>query len=55
MSQVIAAFSRTFKEFIREKAALFWTLVWPIIWVIIGSTSMTASAPPEVRPYINAA
>ena len=55
MRQVVAAFSRTMKEFLREKAALFWTLIWPIIWVLIGSTTFTASVPADTRPYANAA
>ena len=52
MRQISAAFNKTIKELLREKAALFWTIAWPIIWVIIGSFSFTGSAPQEVIPYI---
>jgi len=52
LSQITASFSRTLKEFLREKAVLFWTIAWPIIWVLIGSFSFTGSVPPEVVPYI---
>jgi len=52
LRQISAAFNKTIKELLREKAALFWTIAWPIIWVIIGSFSFTGSAPQEVIPYI---
>ena len=52
MRQISAAFIKTIKELLREKAALFWTIAWPIIWVVIGSFSFTGSAPQEVIPYI---
>lgn len=43
---------KTFKEFIRQKVVLFWTIGWPIIWVLIGSFSFTGDAPKEVVPFI---
>jgi ABC-2 type transport system permease protein len=52
LKQISAAFNKTIKELLREKAALFWTIAWPIIWVIIGSFSFTGSASQEVIPYI---
>jgi len=55
LRQISAAFNKTIKELLREKAALFWTIAWPIIWVVIGSFSFTGSAPQEVIPYIKGA
>ena len=55
MIHISAAFNKTIKELLRERAALFWTIAWPIIWVLIGSFSFTGSAPPEVIPYIKGA
>jgi ABC-2 type transport system permease protein len=52
LRQISAAYVKTVKELLREKAALFWTMAWPIIWVVIGSFSFTGGAPPEVTPYI---
>ena len=52
MRQISAAYNKTIKELLREKAALFWTIAWPIIWVIIGCFSFTGSAPQAVIPYI---
>jgi len=52
LRQISAAFNKTIKELLREKAALFWTIAWPVIWVIIGSFSFTGSAPQAVIPYI---
>lgn len=52
MRQISAAYIKTVKELLREKAALFWTIAWPIIWVVIGSFSFTGGAPAEVTPYI---
>jgi ABC-2 type transport system permease protein len=51
VGQITASFSRTIKEFLREKAALFWTVAWPIIWLIISSTSFLGSVPEMVLPY----
>lgn len=52
MRQISAAYTKTVKELLREKAALFWTIAWPIIFVIIGSVVFTGSAPQAVIPYI---
>jgi ABC-2 type transport system permease protein len=52
LRQISAAYIKTVKELLREKAALFWTIAWPMMWVVIGSFSFTGSAPPEVTPYI---
>jgi ABC-2 type transport system permease protein len=52
LRQISAAYIKTVKELLREKAALFWTIAWPIIWVILGSVIFTGSAPQQVIPYI---
>jgi ABC-2 type transport system permease protein len=52
VNQISAAFTKTIKEFLRERSVLFWTIAWPIIWVLIGSFSFTGSAPAEAVPYI---
>jgi len=52
LRQISAAYTKTVKELLREKAALFWTIAWPIIWVLIGSFSFTGSARQQVIPYI---
>jgi ABC-2 type transport system permease protein len=52
LRQISAAYTKTVKELLREKAALFWTIAWPIIWVILGSVIFTGSAPQQVIPYI---
>jgi len=52
LSQISAAYTKTAKELLREKATLFWTIAWPIIWVLIGSFSFTGGAPQAVVPYI---
>ena len=35
--QIIATFDKIMKEFLRDRAALFWTIAWPIMWVVIDS------------------
>lgn len=55
MSQIAAAFSRTFKEFLRERPVLFWTIAWPIVWVLIGSFVFVSAAPKEIVPYLRGA
>jgi len=52
LRQISAAYIKTVKDLLREKAALFWTIAWPIIWVILGSVIFTGSAPQQVIPYI---
>lgn len=52
MSQIAAAFSKTIKEFLRERAVLFWTIAWPIVWVLIGSFVFVSGAPKEIVPYL---
>jgi ABC-type multidrug transport system permease subunit len=52
MGQISTTMKKTFKEFIRQKVVLFWTIAWPIIWVLIGSFSFTGDAPKEVVPFI---
>jgi len=52
MGQIAATFSRTLKEFLRERAVLFWTMAWPIIWVLISSFTFTGSIPEMAVPYV---
>jgi len=52
LSQIAAAFSKTIKEFLRERAVLFWTIAWPIVWVLIGSFVFVSGAPKEIVPYL---
>lgn len=52
MGQISAAYNKTLKELLREKAALFWTIAWPIVWVIIGSFSFSGGVPQQVIPYL---
>ena len=51
MSQLTASFTRTMKEFLRERAVLFWTIAWPIIWVIISAVAFTGGIPEAGVPY----
>ena len=55
MGQIIATFGKTFKEFVRQKTILFWTIAWPILWVLIGSFSFTGNDPSEVVSYVKGA
>ncbi len=52
MNVIIATFSKTIKEFLREKSTLFWTIAWPIIWVLIDCFVFAGGAPKKVTPYI---
>ena len=52
MTQISASFSKTIKEFLRERPVLFWTIAWPMIWVLIGSFRFVGSVPKEVVPFI---
>ena len=55
MSQITAAFSRTIKEFLRERIVLFWTIAWPILWVLLGSFVFVSGAPEEIVPHLRGA
>lgn len=55
MSQVQATFSKTLKEFLREKTVLFWTIAWPIIWVLLGSYAFIGSVPEDALPLVRGA
>jgi len=48
----IAMFVRTFKEFIRNRAVLFWTIAWPAIWLVLGSVVFTRGTPEEWLPQM---
>jgi ABC-2 type transport system permease protein len=52
MNQIQAIFTKTIKEFLREKVVLFWTVAWPILWVLLGSFAFTGGASQERLPYI---
>jgi len=52
LRQISAAFSKTIRELLRDRPALFWTVAWPVMWVLIGSFSFTGGAAQEVIPYI---
>jgi ABC-2 type transport system permease protein len=55
MGQIYATWTKTLKEFLRQKTVLFWTIVWPILWVLIGSFSYTGDAPPDITAYTRGA
>lgn len=48
----LAILEKTFKEFIRDRATLFWTIAWPAIWVILSSQIFTTNASDEVLPQV---
>ncbi len=52
MNKIQATFSKTMKEFLREKTVLFWTIAWPILWVLLGSFAFTGGTPEEALPYL---
>lgn len=51
MNQIAASFHRTIREFLREKAALFWTIAWPIVWVLISTLTFIRGVPEAQLPY----
>lgn len=55
MDQIQAVFTKTMKEFIREKVILFWTVAWPVLWVLLGSFAFTRETPPEFMPLAKGA
>jgi ABC-2 type transport system permease protein len=55
MGQIITTLNKTFKEFLRQKTVLFWTIAWPMFWVILGSFSFTGNVPPEIVSYTRGA
>jgi len=50
MIQVQAVFKKTLKEFLRQRATLFWTIGWPIIWVVLGCFAFVSGIPEEALP-----
>lgn len=48
----LAMLDKTFREFIRDRATLFWTMAWPAIWVILSSQIFTTNVPDEVLPQV---
>ncbi len=55
LTRSMAIFEKTIKEFIRDRATLFWTIAWPAIWVFIGSTVFTRGTPEAVLPQVTGA
>jgi ABC-2 type transport system permease protein len=55
LGQITATWSKTIKEFLRQKTVLFWTIGWPIIWVLIGSFSFTSNVPSATLSYTRGA
>ena len=55
MNQIQATFTKTLKEFLREKAVLFWTIAWPILWVLLGSFAFVHDIPEEIIPLVRGA
>jgi nitroreductase len=49
---IAAVFERTFREFIRNRAMLFWTIGWPAIWLVLGSIVFTSGTPNEWLPQV---
>jgi ABC-2 type transport system permease protein len=47
-----AVFERTFREFTRNRAMLFWTIGWPAIWLVLGSIVFTSGTPNEWLPQV---
>lgn len=43
---------RTFKEFVRNRAVLFWTIGWPSIWLVLASLVFTSGTPAEWLPQV---
>jgi len=55
LGQIIVTWSKTIKEFLRQRTVLFWTIGWPILWVLIGSFSFTGDAPAEIVSHTRGA
>ncbi len=55
MGQIQATWTKTLKEFLRQRTVLFWTIAWPILWVLLGSFTYTGAAPPDIVAYTRGA
>ena len=54
MSQVSATAIRMFKELVREKVVIFWTIMFPAIWLVMYYAIFLNGVPPEVKPAYGA-
>lgn len=54
MGQIEAGFKRTFKEFIRNRSVLFWSVAWPAIWVLLYNLFFMNRMPSEEIPEFRA-
>jgi ABC-2 type transport system permease protein len=52
MSQVGATASRLFKELIREKVVIFWTIMFPAIWLVMYYAIFLNGVPAEIKGSI---
>lgn len=52
MSQVRATASRMFKELIREKVVIFWTVMFPALWLVLANFTFLNNIPAEVKGSI---
>jgi len=48
----LAFFEKTFKEFIRDRATLFWTIAWPSVWLLLMSTVFTRGIAEDILPQV---
>ena len=55
MGQVTSTGIRVLKEFLRQRATVFWTIAWPSLWVFISTVSFASSIPGEIAPYARGA
>jgi ABC-2 type transport system permease protein len=52
MSQVGATAVRIFKELIREKIVIFWTIAFPALWLVMANAIFLNGVPVEVKGSI---
>jgi len=52
MSQVGATSVRMFKELIREKVVIFWTIAFPALWLVMSNFIFLNGVPAEVKGSI---
>ncbi len=52
--RVAAVFEKVFKEFIRDRSSLFWTIAWPALWVVLSCLIFTQGIPEAILPKVKA-
>ena len=52
--RMTAIFEKTFKEFIRDRSSLFWTIAWPALWVVLDCLIFTQGVPKPILPRVKA-